>query len=70
MKCPRCEKEFVFEFLDVWQWLNKSNLDDKQLSFLIYNYGSPICEECIKDLRCSFYVSGINPILKKRKQNF
>ncbi len=61
MRCPRCEKEFVFEFQSLQHWLKASKLDNSQLSFLLYNYGSPLCEECENDLRDSFYVSGISP---------
>ncbi len=65
MKCPRCEREFVFEFPNAQQWLKSTKLDSDQLSFILYNYGGPICNDCIADVHSSFYVSGINPRLKK-----
>ncbi len=61
MKCARCGKEFLFEFHSVSHWLKASTLDDRQLSFILYNYGSPICEDCENDLRDSFYAYGVNP---------
>lgn len=61
MRCARCEKEFIFEFQNLQHWLKASKLDNRQLSFLLYNYGSPLCEDCENDLRDSFYASGINP---------
>ena len=65
MKCPRCEKEFIFEFLKVQKWLKSTRLYSEQLSFILYNYGGPICDECLTDVQSSFYVSGVNPRLKK-----
>ncbi len=65
MKCPRCEKEFIFEFQSIEHWLRASALDNQQLSFLLYNYGAPLCEDCETDLRDCFYSSGVNPKLKK-----
>ncbi|WP_289761499.1 MULTISPECIES: hypothetical protein [Muribaculaceae] len=56
MKCARCEKEFLFEFLSVQQWLLQSKLDIRQLSFLIYNYGGPLCPDCEDDLQSGFYL--------------
>ena len=56
MKCARCEKEFLFEFLCVQQWLLQSKLDIRQLSFLIYNYGGPLCPDCEDDLQSGFYL--------------
>lgn len=41
MKCARCEKEFLFEFLDVQQWPRLSKPNDEQLSYLLYNFGTP-----------------------------
>lgn len=67
MKCARCEKEFLFEFLSVQQWLRQSKLDNRQLSFLLYNFGGPLCPECEDDLQSGFYLSGINPNLKRSK---
>lgn len=61
MKCARCEKEFLFEFLSVQQWLLQSKLDIRQLSFLIYNYGGPLCPDCEDDLQSGFYLWGTNP---------
>ncbi len=61
MKCARCEKEFLFEFLSVQQWLLQSKLDNRQLSFLIYNFGDPLCPDCEDDLQSGFYLSGTNP---------
>ncbi len=68
MKCARCEKEFLFEFLSIQQWLCKSKLDNKQLSFLLYNYGGPLCSECEDDLKSGFYLSGINPVRRISKR--
>lgn len=67
MKCSRCEKEFQFEFLSVQQWLRQSKLDRRQLSFIIYNYGGPLCPDCESDVRNCFYLSGVNPYRNKRK---
>ncbi len=67
MKCARCEKEFLFDFLSVQQWLLQSKLDSRQLSFLIYNYGGPLCPDCEDDLQSGFYLSGINPFRGRSK---
>lgn len=61
MKCSRCRKEFQFEFLSIQHWLKHSRLDNDQLSFLLYNFGGPLCNECEEDLISSFYLYGINP---------
>lgn len=61
MKCARCGKEFFFEFLNVQHWLKLSKLDDNQLSFVLYNYGGPLCSDCEEDLVSGFYLSGVNP---------
>ncbi len=67
MKCARCEKEFLFEFLSVQQWLRQSKLDNLQLSFLLYNFGGPLCPDCEDDLQSGFYLSGTNPYRKISK---
>ena len=59
MKCPRCEKEFQFEFLSVQHWLKSCKLDKQQISFLLYNFGGPLCRECEDDLVSGFYLLGI-----------
>lgn len=64
MKCPRCEKEFQFEYTDTLKWLKNSRLDNEQLSFILFNYGGPICDECLEDLKSAYYASGINPYMK------
>ena len=64
MKCTWCEREFVFEFPNAQQWLKSTKLDSEQLSFILYNYGGPICDDCTADVHSSFYVSGVNPRLK------
>ncbi len=64
MKCARCEKEFLFEFLSVQKWLQRSKLDNWQLSFLLYNFGGPVCPECEVDLQDRFYRSATNPYRK------
>ncbi|MDO4336087.1 MAG: hypothetical protein Q4C37_09740 [Bacteroidales bacterium] len=64
MKCPRCEKEFPFEFLSVQHWLRESRLDERQLSYVIYNFGGPLCPDCEEDLQSGFYLSGTNPYRK------
>lgn len=61
MKCQRCEKEFPFEYKGTLEWLKNSRLDNKQLSFILVNYGGPLCEDCLEDLRSAFYASGVNP---------
>lgn len=66
MKCPRCEKEFQFEFLNVQQWLKSCKLDNHQISFLLYNFGGPLCPKCEDDFVSGFYLSGINPQIQKR----
>ena len=63
MKCTRCEKEFTFKFLNVQQWLKETKLDSEQLSFLLYHYGGPLCDECLADFKSSFYASGVNPAM-------
>lgn len=55
MKCPRCEKEFPFEFLSVQSWLKSSKLGNQQLSFVLYNFGGPLCSSCEEYLRRNFY---------------
>ncbi|MDE5784247.1 MAG: hypothetical protein K2H97_08050 [Prevotella sp.] len=69
MKCPRCEREFAFEFLNVQQWLKSTTLDSEQLSFLLCNYEGPLCSECTADFQSSFYASGVNPAMVKPKSN-
>lgn len=65
MKCARCEKEFIFEFQSLQQWLKSSKLDNRELSFLLYTYGAPLCEVCENDLHESFDVYGVNPNRRK-----
>lgn len=68
MKCPRCEKEFQFEFPDVQNWLKNSRFDNKQLSYILFNYGGPICEDCEIDLVCGFYLTGVHPRYMKHRK--
>lgn len=65
MKCARCEKEFPSEFLNVQHWLRQTKLDNQQLSFVLYNFGGPLCPDCEYDLQSGFYLSGTNPYRKK-----
>ncbi len=67
MKCARCVKEFPCEFHGVQQRLEQSGLDCLQQSFLLLNFGGPICTQYGDDLKSAFYASGINPSRKIRK---
>ncbi len=67
MKCARCEKEFLFEFLCVQQWLQQSTLDNQQFSFLLYNYGGSLSPECEGYLQRSYYLSMTNPYWRNSK---
>lgn len=64
MKCPRCEKEFPFEYPSFYEWLRISSLDDVQLAYLLLNYGGPLCAACEENLRAAFYHCGVNPVVK------
>ena len=69
MKCPRCEKEFQFEFPDVQNWLKNSRFDNKQLSNLeFFSQFGPICEDCEIDLVCGFYLTGVHPRYMKHRK--
>ncbi len=67
MKCARCEKEFLFEFLSVQQWLRPSKLENRQLLFLIFNFGGQHCSEYGGNMQSGFYLSGVNPYRKNLK---
>ena len=61
MKCTRCEKEFPFEVHSIQEWLHRSKLYVRQLSFILYNFGGLLWPEYETDLQSGFYLSGVNP---------
>ena len=69
MKCPRCEKEFIFEFLNVQQWLKSTKFGGEQPSFILHNYGGGLCDGRTADVQGNFYASGVNPAMVKPKSN-
>ena len=64
MKCSRCEKEFLFEFQNVLQWLKTTDVDDTKQSFPLRNYGNSYCEWICYARQCGFYASDTTPCIK------
>lgn len=69
MSCPRCKTEFAYEPMNYIGWFISLQLDALQTQYIKGNYFTPLCYNCVKELKESFYACGINPAFRPKLKN-